>query len=358
MATTPERDQDAQDAVVAIVRQAITSTGDKPEKVAALVRTNYQARWLRDWCEEEGIFCDIDTGGNLFASPACADLLALVNALIDPGNTDWMYRLQTSPYSTNWPHWGSLLQFRGDTEKISEALAEQPPSPAWIELLAKRRLVPAQALIHEAIVVMGPASNVAAIQLAELEEQFPGEEETVLQAEARERADDYGRDLEAILAEVDEQFPGGFVGLYEIANWLELQRATNRDVDHPAKDNLDTKRMRCLTVHSAKGMEFDTVVIPFTSRDWRDTFRDQVFILKNEDDPPRVAWKMVSDDSCNEHFSSFAGAEAAETCADEARLLYVALTRAKNRLYILRSTRYRGRRDTNWASLLEENGNR
>lgn len=76
-----------------------------------------------------------------------------------------------------------------------------------------------------------------------------------------------------------------------------------------------TKQVRCLTMHKSKGLESEVVIILEANRE---------LILGHH--PNADLWQIFGDNASVEK-------------ADQHRLLYVAMTRAKKKLYILSTDR-------------------
>ena len=129
--------------------------------------------------------------------------------------------------------------------------------------------------------------------------------------------------------------------------------ARNGDLDDPAtllasfaRSSLSaTARqsgIEIMTIHKAKGLEFDTVVLPGLSRS---TGRDsprlllvQDFILPGDERLCLVAGIAPSDDPL---LRFLRGVGRADERSERSRLLYVAATRARRRLYLLATMRNR-----------------
>lgn len=92
--------------------------------------------------------------------------------------------------------------------------------------------------------------------------------------------------------------------------------------------------VRVMTVHAAKGLEAKIVFLPDTcSAPSRNRSPEIFAVSRNSADPPIIAWSPNKEADCQ--VLSEARKKARELEADEhRRLLYVALTRAEERLYI------------------------
>ena len=146
--------------------------------------------------------------------------------------------------------------------------------------------------------------------------------------------------------------------LYHIYNFLQIHFLTDKTEDEPdISGEMDCECVYGMTVHKAKGLEFDTVFLPFTHRTFRKDVNTEL-LLDESVDPPVVGWckiisaqgwKEVLDQQCNDHYERCLIKEFDDIDREEARLLYVALTRAIRRLecFVI------GNNPHSWANMLE-----
>ena len=105
----------------------------------------------------------------------------------------------------------------------------------------------------------------------------------------------------------------------------------------------------CTTVHKSKGLEYGTVILPYTYEDISDTKKVKLEASYNDN---KLAYTVLFDNSIRERNSNYNEVtEVDEQIAEEARILYVALTRTiRNCIWInnIDSTS-----SISWATLLE-----
>ena len=92
--------------------------------------------------------------------------------------------------------------------------------------------------------------------------------------------------------------------------------------------------VRIMTVHGSKGLEAPVVILPHTHRRMDDISRDRLRWFDAEDAPaPLPYWKPPKEDTPAET-KSLDAQDKAKAEEEERRLLYVAMTRAEDRLYL------------------------
>lgn len=136
------------------------------------------------------------------------------------------------------------------------------------------------------------------------------------------------------LGELLQEADARSLGMHGLVDWL---RAHIADADANDEQQLlrlesDARRVQILTLHKAKGLEFPLVFLPF------------VGVGKKEDKPSRhcqvptasgrvLHWKLGKSDDSQRWLEAVAAWEH-EQRAEDARLLYVGLTRAEHALWL------------------------
>jgi ATP-dependent helicase/nuclease subunit A len=127
-------------------------------------------------------------------------------------------------------------------------------------------------------------------------------------------------------------------------HWVERGGAeVKRDMERGRDE------VRVMTVHGAKGLEADIVVLADTTTLPEHPGKKGHLLYTDE-----VALFPVADEAAPEPVKRAKLAAAEETLKEHRRLLYVALTRARDRLYVAGFENKRGVRDGSWYALCEQ----
>ncbi len=113
--------------------------------------------------------------------------------------------------------------------------------------------------------------------------------------------------------------------------------------------------VRIMTIHSSKGLEFPVVIYPFANSELQNTRNDNLWIPLNDEHVP-VAYISASRKMLNwsEHVASQYRELVAQNELDTLNILYVACTRAAERLYILSNYYEKPKSSPNISDLLAE----
>lgn len=110
----------------------------------------------------------------------------------------------------------------------------------------------------------------------------------------------------------------------------------------------DGVRILCTTVHKSKGLEYGTVILPFTDRDSGSSIRNGIEVTYVDG---KVGYCITANKEqyANSYYDS--EIEGMENLMEESRILYVAMTRAIQRFVWFRRE---GTGNWSWGGLLEE----
>lgn len=325
----------------------------KHPRVAIIVRTNYEAKQIKNWCEEKDVYPQVDVGGTFFIGDAVQDFAALVAALLYPNDPVCQLNAFVTPYTSEPIPWSVLPEYHGDASRLLEMLKSQKnvywrSDEAQANLREKPLLSALRTIIEKSKVV----SQYGRVQFTELSKTNQDFDQCM--EEATRRAKKYDLNLNRLFELLHQRFSDEFLTLSNLYQWLRINRSINRDEDEVELDEIEQgDRVRILTVHKSKGLEFHTVIVPFTGREFtRDS--SEILFEKSETDtePVQVGWQWKTGKSLkNENYNRLSELEKDETVQEETRLFYVALTRAEKHLYVFNEV-WRKRAQNNWSMLL------
>jgi exodeoxyribonuclease V beta subunit len=129
-----------------------------------------------------------------------------------------------------------------------------------------------------------------------------------------------------------------------LLRWLrEQNEQPDADSDtHVLRLEKDEKAVQIVTIHRSKGLEYPIVFCPFN---WTQaSIRKPDVIFHNAEDDYRLTWDLREPPSAD-----FVAAAKQELLAEASRLLYVAVTRARNRCYLFWASTRDSEEETNNA---------
>ncbi|HMT57492.1 MAG TPA: 3'-5' exonuclease, partial [Ottowia sp.] len=297
------------------------AAGVAPEQVMVLARTRDPLTALQAELRQLGIACDQPEKQVLGQQPAVMDVLALVDALISPGHDLALARALRSP-----------LFGLPDDELALLALAARAAQPgtAWLDLLSTTELLAHDGRALHAdlmqyrqwLLTLPPHDALQAIYqqrdvLARFAAAAPAPERQHMLAQLR-----------ALLAAALGVQGGRFLTAYQ---WLRALRRLRLPVPRHAAPGV----VQLLTVHGAKGLEAQEVLLLDAAAGAPRGAGASVLIdwPGAERVPRRLAF-LASGNKPPPSLEDLAEQEAAAQAREELNALYVAMTRARQRLVL------------------------
>ena len=279
--------------------------------IAILVRYNYQIANIVKASENTDIVIKVAEGGDLFRLPSTMDLYKLVLAITHPHNKVYLTNLIESNYVSLRLHY-SNLQGHTSEEKLNELISVLDEyfmlllGKKWNELIADFESRPVLVVLRDIYEASKPWVTYS------------------LKPELRF---DYKTNYECLLEKITQKYSREYLTINMIAEYLRINITTYQE-EASRKKEKETKEVTvlCTTIHKSKGLEYGTVVIPYTSDDMSSTYHSGISVNV-------VDGKMVYSYGSGAGNMDYSDAyqmdvESLEKEKEEARILYVALTRA------------------------------
>ncbi len=307
-----QKDEDSVEVAGAI--QDLISEGTRPGDIAVLVRASSYAAKLARSLERRNVPMRIAGGSErFFVRMEIRDVANAMRALVDPGDDFSLLAALRSPFASLSLDSIALLALQGPVSQRLESFV--PPLDADLEPLERFRswFLPLQKYADRL-----PAWEV-------LSEIFArsGYLEALAQRRGRPQQLANVRKLLWMATEQPE------LGAAEFAEQIrEIQGLNHREGDAPVlEDNADV--VTIMTIHKAKGLQFPVVVVPNLHKPL-DGRREAVEI------DPRIPMVATGfENQSTPYLAYLAEKRYKREKEEEERLLYVALTRAQERLCVV-----------------------
>jgi ATP-dependent helicase/nuclease subunit A len=151
--------------------------------------------------------------------------------------------------------------------------------------------------------------------------------------------------IEAFMIEALNFQAGHSPSLLDFLGWLEgAGLEIKRDMDHSGDE------VRIMTVHGAKGLEANVVILPDTT-DVPESRKDPDILFLPGEQGPLPVWRLRQSDE-TDLVGAVRETTQSKTKQEYLRLLYVAMTRARDQLYIGGFSMKEDVKDDSWYALI------
>ncbi|MFH1760064.1 MAG: 3'-5' exonuclease, partial [bacterium] len=272
----------------------------KPGDIAVLTRKHSEARQVRNKLSEIGIPCVIQSSGSLFETGEAMEILRILEAVMEPSSLRAVKgALATDIFNTPAE---DFLKLEDDDNFIQAKLDDFHD---YADLCRKNGFMPAfQEILRK--------NKVQTRLLA-----YPGGERRLT-------------NILHLIELLQERAHRTKTGLSGVHTWLcdQIQNKRRENETHELRLESDDDAVTIMTVHKSKGLEFPIVFIPFSWGKRQERLEDNFFHEKNH----AVLELVVDKKLCR---NKSAAIVRTERNSEYARLAYVAMTRAKNRCYVM-----------------------
>lgn len=307
-----------------------------------LLRTNKEVNELAQLCEEHNIFFSAEQDGDFYRSIAVREFYMLIKRFTHPQNWKNRYMLHLSSYGERTLKVNDILeQFSPERSSQSIFSGLDGYYEKYTEAFFNK---PVFAVIDEIISEVDPATTYANRYITNKSDKVMAKK----QAEILRQ--EYQMNLDQLIYLLKNEMKHTIPSLSKLERLLRMKMQTDNTVSTLYKRDIDIDRMKIMTVHKAKGLEFDQVFLPITDQSFFATPTTDVLI-----DGDKIGYRMTIGKGKhyqNDIYKSLKKHETKENIGEETRLLYVALTRAKKRVYVDAPGRTNSHLVRNWGDLI------
>ena len=323
--------------------------------IAILVRENWQAELVRAECARllPDVRIQTNTGGDLYVSQPALDMMTLFNALVHFDVAEDLYNLATSNFFGMDVPKSRLfnIRTRSRAEDAGERAAGREQA-AYLTGLLNRMLENAPGLDADWQGIVTSLRTKPVLQL--IRRIYDALQPWRNESDDPWKQRCYQMNVDLLLEQIVKACNVDRLTISTMQAQLRSCILAQPSVDSrvPASD-AEEAPIQCLTVHKAKGLEYGHVILPFCSApmDAINPAQLQVSVCR-ERGRCRIGYSLCVGETGevmqNDAYS--AAVEADERRREEARILYVAMTRA------IRSFSWievEGKRQLAWQNLIE-----
>ncbi|MGD0276505.1 MAG: exodeoxyribonuclease V subunit beta [Syntrophales bacterium] len=268
------------------------------EDMAVLVRTNMEARIFRDALSELGIPSVLQVKENIFDTPEAFHMERLLMACAYTQRGDLIRTVLAQPFFSMGAC--SIDIFSQDSDGWEQ----------WLETFQ---------LYHEMW------SNRGFMRMFRMFLNREHIRSHLLRFSDGERRMTNVLHLMEILHEAETRQKLTMTGLIK---WLARQRSADipRLEENEIRLERDSNAVKIVTIHKSKGLEYPIVFCPFS---WGNANIDRRSVVFHEEVDERITWDLAGDNPAHLMLAM------KESLSENIRLLYVALTRARHRCYLV-----------------------
>ena len=286
----------------------------KEEKtVAILVRENWQIDSIIKGCKELDPDIEIETkvGGDLYQLESTIDFYKLLLALTNPIEPVYLVNFIESNYIAADVKYQGIQNL--DKQKQVETLTG----------ILDAYIMEKMGKTWTGLVSYVQANPVLVVLKTIFEELKPW----VQYSEDIEKQRFYKSNYELLIEKIIKAYSVDYLTLTVIANSVQINILTKQqELARRVAEDESGIRFLCTTVHKAKGLEYGTVILPYTGQAIDNLKKTNTDVNYSAS---KLAYSIKVDENkkdCNSNYDS--QKEIGQRVCEEARILYMALTRA------------------------------
>ena len=361
----PQQVADIVSSELDILKEKVESSDRQPnekDRVVVLCRSNYEVGEVAKWLRKEKIPVSVRQDGEFYKSETVRDFYMMVTSFMYCDEPKHIFNYLLTPYAGEIDPLdiNKMEMLGGDYRNLTGYLDHFLDQTSWKEYHKQLRLRPVMAVFKDMLDDTPLIDNYIALnKRRRLSNEWT--EERII-ADTRTQAQQYQANLEKLMEILQHNLKGDKVSLYDIYNFLRLNIATNRsESEAEIQSRDDYGSVLCMTVHKSKGLEFNTIVIPFTNENFEGELQTELLVDPVNrkvgwcytGDKERVSRRYKYDPMKNSYYDSILADEIRSGVLEGVRVLYVGMTRAIDTLICIVGE---GKKPMTWANLIEEVG--
>ena len=279
--------------------------------IAVLVRSNWQVESIVKEANKRGVNIEIKSGGDLFQLESTRDLYKLILAIENSTNPVYLVNFIESNYTDlkldyQKYHGVSEAEKLQSLQKILDEFFMLRMKKRWQEVLDEVYAQPVLYALKHIYDALEPWRTYSRNPSAQA---F------------------YMANYDYLLEKIVKFSRIDTLTISQISKYLEINILTRQqELARTSDTDEEGIRIMCTTVHKSKGLEYGTVVLPYTAEDISDIRKVK---LDANYSNSKLSYTVLFENKIRERNSNYNGdMEKMEQIAEESRILYVALTRA------------------------------
>lgn len=280
------------------------------QTIAILVRYNWQISNIVKEAEKADINIKVTEGGDLYRIPSTFDLYRLVMAITHPRNKVYLTNLMRSNYVSMDINLAKISGYTkaNKTEELIRLLDEYfmlHIGKTWNQVVADFESRPVLVVFRDIYETTKPWTR----------------------CRDEDAKREYRENFECLIEKLTRQYAREYITINKVYEFLKINITTYQQEASRSKKNEDNDiQVICTTIHKSKGLEYGTVILPFTNEDISNI---NVGGLNVNIIDGKVTYSFSTDKKSSDFSGGFdEQTEIREKMGEESRILYVALTRA------------------------------
>lgn len=290
----------------------IKELSPEEKTIAILVRYNYQiSKILREVDRNENVDFNIRVteGGDLYRLASSVDLYKLILAVTHPRNKIYLANLIRSNYVSSKINLTGISGYTkenktGELIRILDEYFMLLLGKTWNQVVADFESRPVLVVLRDIYEASKPWSHYA----------------------DEDQQKEYRENYDCLIEKVTRKYSRDYMTINRVCDFLKINITTYQEEASRNETNEKNKiNIICTTIHKSKGLEYGTVILPFTNEDLSDI---SIGGLNVNIIDGKVTYSFSTRTQGLDYSGGFdSNAEAKEKIREEARILYVALTR-------------------------------